>query len=558
MFLISEPSNPKAEVRADSASGGPLSTSGVEMTHKETLEALSGLLMGMFVAMMSATVVSNALPRIIADLHGTQAAYTWVVTATLLATTVSTPIWGKLADIFSKKMLVQAGLVIFVTGSSLAGLSQSTEWLIASRVIQGVGAGGLTALVQVVIAAMISPRERGRYSGYIGATFGVATVGGPLIGGVIVDTPALGWRWCFYVGVPFAIAAFVLLQKTLHLPVIRRESVKVDYWGATLLTGGVSVLLIWFTLAGHNFAWLSAQSVLMVLGGLVLVALTILVEAKVSEPVIPLDLFSNRTVALATVSSIFVGVAMYGATVFLSQYFQISRGASPTLSGLMGMPLILGLVASTTISGRLITKFGKWKRFLLIGGVLLVGGFGLMGTMSATTPYAEVAVFMALAGAGTGLLMQNLVLAVQNTLTMDRIGVGSSLVAFFRSLGGAVGVSVLGAVLGHRVNGYMTDGLASIGVQSSEGSSRSIPQLSTLPVPVRHIVERSYGDGVGDVFMAAVPFAVLALCAVIFIREVPLRKRNDPSNVDVREQEIAAVTAAPEGVAVTVTRDQDG
>lgn len=295
------------------------------MSHRQILEALSGLL-GMFVAILSSTVVPNALPRIISDLHSGESAYTWVVTATLLATTATTPIWGKLSDLVDKKLLIQLSLTIFVVGSALAGLSPNAGTLIACRVVQGVGAGGLTALVQVIIAAMISPRERGRYMGYLGAVFALGTVAGPLIGGVIVDTSWLGWRWCFYVGVPFAGAAIALLQRTLHLPVVRRP-VTIDYLGATLVTSAVSLLLVWVSLAGHQFAWNSWPTWLMVPGAVLLGGLFVLAEQRAAEPIIPLRLFGNRTVALSTVASLFVGVALFGATVFLSQYFQISRGA---------------------------------------------------------------------------------------------------------------------------------------------------------------------------------------------------------------------------------------
>src|SRR5919106_5385106 len=237
------------------------------MTHREILEAMSGLLLGMFVAILSSTVVSTSLPRIVTDLGGTQSGYTWVVTATLLALTVSTPIWGKLADLFDRKLLVQSGLLVFVTGSILAGLSTSMAWLIACRAIQGVGAGGLTALVQVILSDLVSPRERGRYAGYLGAVLGVGTVAGPLLGGVVTDS--FGWRWCFYIGIPFAAAAFVVLQRTLHLPRHRRE-VSLDYVGALLVAAGVSSLLIWVSLAGQQYAWASWQTAALVAAGVAL------------------------------------------------------------------------------------------------------------------------------------------------------------------------------------------------------------------------------------------------------------------------------------------------
>jgi EmrB/QacA subfamily drug resistance transporter len=496
------------------------------MSHREILEALSGLLLGMFVTILASTVVSNALPRIISDLHAGESAYTWVVTATLLALTVTTPIWGKLADLTSKKLLIQLSLTIYVAGSALAGLSQNAGMLIAFRAVQGVGAGGLAALVQVILAAMISPRERGRYMGYLGAVFALGTVLGPLVGGVIVDTSWLGWRWCFYVGIPFAAVALVLLQRTLHLPVVRRR-VRIDYLGATLVAAAVSLLLIWVSLAGHQFAWNSGQTYLMVGGALALGALFIAVEQRVAEPIIPLRLFADRTVTLSTVASLFVGIGLFGGTVFLSQYFQISRGASPTASGLMSLPLVLGLLASSTIVGQLISRYGAWKRYLVGGGVLLVAGFGLMGSMRADTPYGLLALYMLVLGAGLGMMMQNLVLATQNVVATGDLGAASSTVTFFRSLGGAVGVSALGALLAHRVATYTAAGLNAVGiVPAGAGAGAELPNPATLPQPVRQIVQDAFGHGIGDVFLAATPFALLALLAVLFVKEVTLQTRS--------------------------------
>ena len=431
---------------------GPAATeAAVPMSHREVLEALSGLLIGMFVAMLSSTVVTNALPTIIGDLGGGESAYTWVITATLLTTTATTPIWGKLADLFSRKMLVQVALVVFVAGSAMAGLAPGIGWLIGARAVQGIGVGGLTALVQVVMAAMIVPRERGRYSGYLGATFALATISGPLLGGLIVDTPWLGWRWCFFVGAPFALLAFVVLQKTLHLPVVRREGVRIDYLGATLIVGGVSTLLIWVSLAGHQFAWGSPATALMVGGGVLLLALAVWREARAAEPIIPLRLFRDRNTALATFASLFVGVTLFAGTVFLSQYFQISRGKSPTVAGLMSLPMIAGLVLASLVVGRIITRTGRYKRWMVVGGALVTGGLLLLGTIDAHTPLWVVGVWMAVLGLGLGATMQNLVLAVQNTVGQSDLGVASSTVSFFRSLGGAIGVSALGALLGHQV-----------------------------------------------------------------------------------------------------------
>ncbi|GAB3761128.1 EmrB/QacA subfamily drug resistance transporter [Nocardioides ginsengisegetis] len=506
-------------------SGPASSEAGVPMTHREVMEALSGLLLAMFVAMLSSTVVSNALPRIVSDLHGSQSGYTWVVVSTLLAMTATTPIWGKLADLFSKKLLVQSALVIYSVGSLVAAVAPNMAVLIGARVVQGLGVGGLTALVQVVIATMVSPRERGRYSGYLGAVFALATVSGPLIGGVIVDS-ALGWRGCFFVGLPVALAAFVLLQKTLHLPVVKRD-VRIDYLGATLIVSGVSILLVWVSLAGNQFAWGSATSALLVVAGLLVVAAAVYVEARVAaEPIIPLRLFKDRTTALATAASVFIGVAMFGSTVYLSQYFQLARGMSPTRAGLMSIAMVGGLLVSSIITGRIISDTGRWKRWLVGGMVLVIAGLGLLGQVDDTTNLAVVGLFMAILGLGLGATMQNLVLAVQNNATQSDMGAASSVVAFFRSMGGSIGVSALGALLSHQVADKVASGLAAIGVSTDGAESHSIPDLAALPAPVRVVFEHAFGASIGELFLVAMPFAVLALVCVAFIREVPLRTSN--------------------------------
>lgn len=495
------------------------------MSHREILEAMSGLLLGLFVAILSSTVVSNALPTIVADLHGSESGYTWVVTSTLLATTISTPIWGKLSDLFSKKLLVQLALVIFAVSSMVAGLSQNMGMLITTRVFQGLGAGGLTSLAQVIIASMVSPRERGRYSGYTGATFALATVAGPLIGGTI--TQHASWRWCFYVSVPVAVIAIIVLQVYLNLPTIRRKA-RIDYLGALLLAAGISSLLIWVSLAGDKFDWGAWQTPAMVSGGIVLLILFAVAESMVPEPMIPLRLFRSRVTVLASTASLFLGVAMFAGTVFLGQYFQLARGDSPTKAGLMTLPMILGLVLTSTVSGQLISRTGRWKIWLVSGGVLLSAGLGLLGTISYNTAYWQVGIWMFLLGAGLGMMMQNLVVAVQNEVTRSDLGVASSFVAFTRSLGGAIGVSALGALLSNRVRHYMEDGFAAAHIRPAAGSGGGgIPDLKALPGPVRVIVESAYGDGVADVFLMAAPFALLAFLITLFIKETRLRSTDD-------------------------------
>ncbi|MFF7161622.1 MFS transporter [Streptomyces sp. NPDC008086] len=512
-----------AGVRAHAKHSSGAHADGAPMSHRQIMEALTGLLLGMFVAILSSTIVSNALPDIIKDLGGGQSAYTWVVTASLLAMTASTPLWGKLADLFSKKLLIQLALVIFVAGSALAGLSQNAGMLIAFRAVQGIGMGGLSSLAQIILAAMISPRERGRYNGYLGATFATAMVGGPLIGGVITDTDWLGWRWCFYVGVPFAVVALIVLQRTLHLPVVRRK-VKVDWAGAFFITAAVCLLLVWVTFAGDKYDWLSGQTYAMTGGALALLLVFVLVESKASEPIIPLRLFRNRTITLASLASLFVGIAMFAGTIFFSQYFQLARDKSPTMSGVMTIPMIVGLFISSTVSGQVITRTGRWKAWLLAGGVLVTAGLGLLGTIRYDTEYWHVAIFMALLGLGVGMMMQNLVLATQNQVAPSDLGAASSVVNFFRSLGGAMGVSALGAVLSHRITHYAEEGMAKLGVQGSSGHGE-IPDLDALPGPVRTVIESAYGHGVADVFLYAAPIAFLALLFALFIKEVPLKTK---------------------------------
>ncbi|MBW0091453.1 MFS transporter [Pseudonocardia sp. KRD-184] len=478
-------------------------------SRREVLTALSGLLLAMFVAILSSTIVSNALPTIVADLHGDQTGYTWIVTATLLTTTASTPIWGKLADLFSKKLLVQVAIVVFVLASIGAGFAGSMGELIAWRAAQGIGAGGLQALAQVVIAALIPPRERGRYSGYLGAVLAAATVSGPLVGGLLVSTPALGWRWTFFIGVPIGLAALVVLQRTLHVPTIKRE-VRLDYLGAALISGGVSVLLIWMSLAGSQFAWSSPTSLgLAALGAGALVA-AVFVEFRAPEPVVPMSLFRERTVVLSVVASLVVGVVMFGSTVYLGQYFQIARSYDPTTAGLLTLPLVGGLLVASTGSGQLISRFGRWKRYLVLGAVLMTTGLGLLSTIDHTTPVVRIGVFLAVLGLGIGMSMQNLVLAVQNTVDVHDVGAASSLVAFLRSLGGTVGVTVLGVVLDARVTAL-------------SGSSSGLGGLGTDSAAEAEAVRAAYGDGLALVFGIAAVASLVTLVAVLLIREVPLR-----------------------------------
>ncbi len=493
------------------------------LDHREILEVLFGLLAGMFTVIISSTIVANALPTIIAELDGSQTQYTWVVTSTFLAMTVSTPVWGKLSDLFSKKLLVQIALVVFVVGSVLAGLSQNVPQLIAMRTVQGLAMGGLIANAQAIIGTIIAPRERGRYSGYMGATMAVGTVSGPLLGGLIVDTPGLGWRWCFFVSVPLAVMSLIVLQRYLRIPTIRRD-VSIDYAGAVLITIAASLPLLWVSFAGTSYPWISWTSALFWAGTIMATVLLVRVESRHPQPLIPLQVIRERTTALAILGSIAVGTAMFGGSVFLGQYFQVAGGRTPTEAGLLGIPLMLGSLIGTTASGNLISRFGRWKRYLVLGSSLMVLGLGLLATIDHTTPEWHAMVFMGFTGVGMGMLLQNYVLAVQNTVDVTEVGAASATVSFFRSLGGTIGVSVLGAILAIQVNNEVTGKLAAIGVTPpSDGAGGSLLDVNHLPAPVAEIVRSAYGDATGTIFAIAAVVAVLSLAAALLIREAPLR-----------------------------------
>ncbi|WP_199814668.1 MDR family MFS transporter [Streptomyces sp. NRRL WC-3549] len=498
------------------------------MDHRHVMRALSGLLIVLFVAMISSTVVSVALPQIIGSLNGTQSQYTWVVTATLLASTASTPIWGKLADLFSKKLLLQISIGLFVVSSIACGFAQSTGQLIGFRVIQGLGMGALQVLVQVIIAAMISPKERGRYNGYLGGVMAVATVGGPLLGGFITDTSWLGWRWCFFIAIPFTVVAFVMLTRTLHLTEIRRPDVKVDYLGASLIAAGVSLLLLWVTFVDNNFDWISWQTGVMVGASLLILAAAVLVESRVKEPVVPLHVVRRRDPALAIIASLAVGMAMFGGAVFLGQYFQIGRGNSPTEAGLLTIPLMLGVLLSSTVAGRLVSKTGKVKPYIITGIVVLTLGFLGLSTIDHETSLVIVSLGMLAVGIGVGMSMQNLVLVVQNTVPFNELGAASGSITFFRSLGGTIGVSVLGAVLANQVATKIAAGLAKLGVDPAASSSGgSTLNVAAMPPEIQEVVRAAYGDATGHIFLISAGIALVGVIASLFLTPTKLRDSVD-------------------------------
>lgn len=525
---------------------------------REVFTAISGLIVGMFVAVLSGTVVSTSLPVIIADLGGTQAQYTWVITASLLATAVSTPIWGKLADLLDRKMLVQLSLVLFTVGTVISGFSTDTNMLIAVRVVQGIGVGGLMSLVMVAVALIISPRERGKYMGVVGGIMAFATIGGPLLGGFITDV--WGWRANFFVGVPFAVLALVLLQLTLHLPKPQNVKVSIDYLGIVLLAVGVSALLIWVSMGGSQFDWDSSTSYVLGIGAAVVIVAFIVVEFFVAEPIVPMSLFKNRTFTLSVIASIAIGVSMFATSVFLAQYFQLARGATPTESGLMTIPMIIGQMGASIIIGQLVSRFGKWKGWMMLGSVLALVGVSLMSTLRWDTPFILVATYMFVLGAGLGMVMQNLTLIVQNDTPPRQLGAASSGVNFFRTIAGTIGVTIMGSILATNVGSYIKDDLSTFVPKSPEEvsalkslGSGNVPDMSSLPESIRRVVESAYGLGIADAFIVAVPLAVIGVIAIAFIRNKPLSTKNsaeqlreqaEGSAIEVAEAEVGGSTGS--------------
>ncbi len=491
-----------------------------DLSHKEVLEVLTGLLSMLFVAMVSSTIVSTALPTIIGDLEGSQTSYTWVVTTTLLAMTVTSPIWSKLSDLFDKKMLVQVSGVLFLLGALAAGFAQNVPQLLAARGLQGLGVGGLMALSQAIMGSIIPPRERGRYSGYMAAVMAVATVSGPLLGGLLVDS--VGWRWCFWAAVPISLLGLGMLQKFLHLERVRRE-VRIDWWGAVLISVAASLPLIWVSFAGVRYDWLSLETAWFLVPTALSVVALVLVERRHPEPLIPGRILLERTTSLAVVGSIAVGIAQFGTSVFLSQYFQVAQGFSPTEAGLLMLPLILGSMVGATVSGQLITRTGVWKPYMLVGTVILILGLGLMGFTDHTTAIWHLSIFMLLMGVGQGTLMQNLVLVVQNTVDVRDIGTASGVVSFFRSLGGTVGIAVLGAILATRVGDHIATGLREQRLPVPAGGGGASLDLDALTEPVLTIVRHAYGDSTGYIFVIAGVVTVVTLAAVALMPHTPLR-----------------------------------
>jgi EmrB/QacA subfamily drug resistance transporter len=497
------------------------------LTHRQIMTVLAGLMLGMLVAALSQTVVATALPTIVGELGG-QDKLAWVVSATLLTSTASTPIWGKLSDLYGRKLLYQCAIGVFLAGSALSGFAQGIEELIAFRAVQGVGIGGLIALAQAIIGDIVAPRQRGRYQGYVGSVFGIATVAGPLIGGFLVDT--LSWRWCFFVAIPIGIAALVVTERVLRLPFPRYEHA-IDYVGAGLIFGGVGAILLVLSLPGEEFAWASAPTYLLAGLGLALLGAAVGWERRAPEPIIPPRLFANRTFVLTSVAGFTVGVATFGGIVYLPQYLQIVKNQSPTDSGLLMLPLMVSLLTTSIASGRVITRTGRYKPFPIAGLALASVGLFLLSRLHADSSLVTAGLYMAIVGLGIGMVMQVLVLAVQNAVDRRDLGAATSASTFFRAMGGAVGVAFFGALLSHRLRGLLPDLLANAGAAGAGTDSRRLlgtpDAIHQLPPPVRDAVVEAFAESLQTVFLAAVPFALAGFLVVLFLPELRLRSATD-------------------------------
>jgi EmrB/QacA subfamily drug resistance transporter len=523
----------------------PAETARSAADHRKLLVILGALMMGMFLSALDQTIVSTALPTIAGDLHGLNH-LSWVVTSYLLATTITTPLWGKLGDLYGRKVFFQAAIVIFLIGSMLSGLSHDMLELISFRAVQGIGAGGLIVGAQTVMGDLVSPRERGRYMGMFGAIFGVSSILGPLLGGLF--TERLSWRWVFYVNIPLGIAALIVITSVLHLPRHRMPH-KVDYLGTVLLGAAVTGVILLTTWGGSTYPWNSIQIYGLGLASLALLACFIYLETKVPEPLMPPSLFKLKVFNLASGVGFLVGLVLLGSLIYLPLYFQTVHGASPTSSGLQLLPVIAGMLIAFNVSGQLTSRRGKYKMFPIIGCALMATGLFCLSTLQVTTPLLISGCYMFLVGLGVGFVMQIIVVIVMNAAPQEYLGTATSSATFFRSIGGSFGVAVFGAIFNNRLFNELPKYIPAASLKamhtiSGHNIASNPAQLDALPAPIHHGFVEAFGHSLTFVFLIGVPFAVIAFVLCWLIPEVPLR---DTAFVSVGlEEALAEVPPIPD------------
>ncbi len=494
-----------------------------DIGRRRVLIVVGALLLGMLLASLDQTIVSTALPTIVGDLGGASH-IAWIVTAYLLASTVSTPLWGKLGDLYGRKMFFQSAIVIFLVGSALSGLSGSLTALIAFRALQGLGAGGLIVGAQAIIGDVVPPRERGKYQGLFGAVFAVSTVIGPLLGGFLTQNAS--WRWVFYVNLP--IGAVALVVTTLVLPSnLTRVHHVIDYAGAVLLTLGVTALVLLASLGGSTYAWGSAPVIILGVGGVVLLIGWALVERRAAEPILALKLFANKVFSTTSAIGFVVGFALFGVVTFLPVFLQVAKGADPTDAGLQLVPLMAGLLTTSTISGLLISRWGRYKVFPVLGTAVMTVGLYLLSTVSAGTPDLVMYAYMVVLGLGLGGVMQVLVIAVQNAVGHADLGVATAGATFFRSIGGSFGTAIFGAIFASLLSSRLASHLKGLAIPKGLGASVSPSELRHLTPAVHQGVAAAYSSTIDTVFLVAVPIAAVAFALTWLLPEIRLRRSID-------------------------------